>query len=158
MARKHKGQRDNYCRPCRSDYKREHYLANKQRYVDQARAQKQRLSIERNGYLLGLFAANPCADCGETNPVVLEFDHLRDKCFNIGSALPYRNWKSILAEIAKCEVVCANCHRKRTASRNPTVRAVLARAALEAGDENRTRTSTLEGSRAAATPRPRSPG
>ena len=100
--RKHKVQRDNYCRPCRSDYKREHCLAHKPRYVDQARAQRQQLATERDGYLLGLFATNPCADCGETDPLALEFDHLRDKCFNIGSALPYRNWESILAEIAKC--------------------------------------------------------
>ena len=129
--RKHKGQRDNYCRACRADYNREHYLANKQRYVDQARAQMQRLAVERHRYLLEYFGANPCADCGETNPLVLEFDHLRDKCFNIGSALPYRNWKSILAEIEKCEVVCANCHRVRTAIRMGSNRAVLVAAALK---------------------------
>ena len=46
--------------------------------------------------------------------MVLEFDHLRDKRFNIGAALPYRNWAELLAEIEKCEVVCANCHRRRT--------------------------------------------
>jgi hypothetical protein len=57
--------------------------------------------------------------------MVLEFDHLRDKCFNIGEALPYRNWASVLAEIEKCEVVCANCHRRRTARQLGWVRAVL---------------------------------
>jgi hypothetical protein len=34
--RRSKGQRDSFCRPCRAAYKREHYLANKQRYIDQA--------------------------------------------------------------------------------------------------------------------------
>jgi hypothetical protein len=34
--RREKGQRDTYCRPCRAKYKREHYLANKQRYIDAA--------------------------------------------------------------------------------------------------------------------------
>ena len=58
--------------------------------------------------------------------MVLEFDHLRDKRFSIGSALPYRNWKSILEEIEKCEVVCANCHRGRTGRRMGSVRALLA--------------------------------
>jgi hypothetical protein len=126
--RKAIGQRDSFCRPCRKAYGREHYLANRQRYVDQARAQKQRLARERTAYLLAYFAAHPCRDCGETDPLVLEFDHLRDKRFNIGSALPYRNWTTILAEIEKCEVVCANCHRRRTALRMGSVRAVLAQA------------------------------
>jgi hypothetical protein len=73
-------------------------------------------------------------DCGETDPLVLEFDHLRDKRFNIGNALPYRNWASILAEIEKCAVVCANCHRRRTARRIGSVRAVLTAAEAKAGE------------------------
>ena len=101
------------------------------------------------------FAIHPCADCGERDPLVLEFDHLRDKRFNIGSALPYRNWETILAEIEKCEVVCANCHRRRTAHRMGSVRSIVATALLEAGGGARTRALTLEGSRATATPRPR---
>ena len=132
--RKAKGQRDTYCRPCRAAYKREHYLANKQRYIDQAREQKQRLMLERTRYLLDYFSLYPCADCGESDPVVLEFDHLRDKKFNIGSALPYRNWESVLDEIAKCEVVCSNCHRRRTAKRIGSVRSILAQPIQEAGD------------------------
>ena len=103
--RKKRGQYDNMCRPCRSAYGKEHYAANRQRYVDQARIQKQRLARERTRYLLEFFVTHPCVDCGETDPVVLEFDHLRDKLFDICQALPYRNWQSILDEMAKCEVV-----------------------------------------------------
>ncbi|MEA2474508.1 MAG: hypothetical protein QOE06_2423 [Thermoleophilaceae bacterium] len=116
------------CRPCHSEYHREHYLANKQRYVDQARASKQRLRLERTEFLFDYFADHPCADCGETDPMVLEFDHLDagQKAFTIGSSVPYRNWQSILDEIAKCEVVCANCHRRRTARRIGSIRALLA--------------------------------
>ena len=88
-----------------------------QRDVDQARERKQMLAVERTTYLLAYFADHPCADCGEDDPVVLEFDHLGDKEFGVGSALPYRAWASILEEIAKCDVVCANCHRRRTARR-----------------------------------------
>ena len=109
--RKAKGQRHNYCRPCHSAYHHEHYLANKQRYIDQARERKDALRIERTRFLIEYFSTHPCTDCGEADPVVLEFDHLGDKLFNIGEALTYRNWESILAEIEKCEVVCANCHR-----------------------------------------------
>jgi hypothetical protein len=113
------------CRPCRADYKREHYLANKQRYVAQARARAQRLYLERTKYLIRFFASHPCVDCGETDPVVLEFDHLADKEFDVGRALPYRNWQSILEEIEKCEVVCRNCHRRRESKRAGALRVLL---------------------------------
>ena len=123
--RKAKGQRHNYCRPCHSAYHREHYLANKQRYVDQARRRKDLQRIDRTKYLIEYFEAHPCTDCGERDPVVLEFDHLGDKLFNIGTALTYRRWSDILAEIAKCDVVCADCHRRRTKKQQGAMRIVL---------------------------------
>ena len=116
------------CRSCRSAYKREHYLANRQRYIDQARERKEVRRLKRTRYLIEFFSTHPCVDCGERDPVVLEFDHLRDKLFEITQALPDRSWKSILDEMDKCEVVCANCHRRRTATRRGALRAVLTRA------------------------------
>ena len=62
--------------------------------------------------------ANPCVDCGETDPIVLEFDHRdpSEKLFSIGNSLGQTwRWQKIKAEIAKCDVRCANCHRRRTA-------------------------------------------
>jgi hypothetical protein len=115
--RRARGQRDSMCRPCRAAYKHEHYRANRKAYVTQARERKRALALERTRFLLEYFAEHPCVDCGETDPVVLEFDHLRDKAFDVGQSLPYRAWSAILEEIAKCEVVCANCHRRRTARR-----------------------------------------
>jgi hypothetical protein len=89
---------------------------------------KQALYLERTTYLIEYFRTHPCTDCGERDPVVLEFDHLSGKLFAIGQALPYRSWQSILDEIAKCEVVCANCHRRRTARRRGSLRAALSEA------------------------------
>jgi hypothetical protein len=123
--RKKVGQRDSLCRPCRSANGREHYLANRPRYIEQARIQKQALQLERTTYLLTYFETHPCVDCGERDPVVLEFDHLRDKSFAIGPALSRRSWQAILDEMEKCEVVCANCHRRRTARRRGSLRAAL---------------------------------
>jgi hypothetical protein len=123
--RKGRGQRDNMCRPCRAAYKREHYLANKQRYIEQAARSKRRQRVRRTLYLLEYFKTHPCLDCGETDPVVLEFDHLRDKSFDITQGLDFRNWQSILDEIEKCEVVCANCHRRRTCQRRGALRRLL---------------------------------
>ena len=124
--RRDRGQRHNLCRPCRAAYKREHYLANRQRYVDQARARKRTLTREGTAFLIALFREHPCTDCGEDDPVVLEFDHVAEKRLDVGQSLPYRAWDSVLAEIAKCEVVCANCHRRRTATRAGHLRMRLA--------------------------------
>jgi hypothetical protein len=118
----HKNQRDSFCRQCRAAYHREHYLTNRRRYIDQAAKQRARLKLERTRYLLEYFRSHPCIDCGEDDPIVLESDHLGDKEFTIGSDFCVRNWDSILAEIKKCEVVCANCHRKRTAQRRGSMR------------------------------------
>jgi hypothetical protein len=125
--RKAKGQRDSLCRPCRSAYGREHYVAHRRRYIEQAAIVKRKLTLERTRYLIKFFETHPCVDCGEADPVVLEFDHLRDKSFAIGPSLSRRSWESILEEMKKCEVVCANCHRRRTARRRGALRAVLTR-------------------------------
>ncbi len=124
---------------------REHYQANKELYKARAMASKNRSRVERTTLLLEYFKSHPCTDCGERDPVVLEFDHLRDKEFNIGAHVYYFRWETIVAEIEKCEVVCANCHRRRTASRLGSMRALLTALDTEAGDENRTRTFSLEG-------------
>lgn len=59
----------------------------------------------------------PCADCGVSYPsYVMDFDHVRGvKEFEIGkSRTPIKSPDKIRAEIAKCDIVCANCHRERT--------------------------------------------
>jgi hypothetical protein len=124
--RKARGQRDNYCRPCRAAYKQEHYAANRRRYIESARRRKLRLTSERTDYIVAFLREHPCVDCGEGDPIVLEFDHLRDKKFSISKGLQDRPWPDVLDEIAKCEVVCANCHRRRTALRGGFARAVVA--------------------------------
>lgn len=57
-----------------------------------------------------------CADCGyNEHPVVLTFDHVRgEKLFTIGDSVGSKSLQKILAEIEKCEVVCANHHALRT--------------------------------------------
>jgi hypothetical protein len=64
----------------------------------------------------------PCADCGQSYPYyVMDFDHVRGtKAFNLATAVRKAsgNFKKLFDEIAKCDVVCANCHRERTHQRN----------------------------------------
>lgn len=124
--RKARGQRDNYCRACRADYKRQHYAAHRERYVANAVRRKRTTAAERASLLVAFFRDRPCADCGESDPLVLEFDHLAHKSFNIAKGIRDHSWQSVLDEISKCEVVCANCHRRRTALRGGFARAVVA--------------------------------
>ena len=60
-----------------------------------------------------------CMDCGYSqHSSALEFDHVRgEKHFNIGARLTSVSRARLVAEMLKCDVVCANCHRVRTAER-----------------------------------------
>lgn len=60
-----------------------------------------------------------CADCKEKYPYwILEFDHLKDKSFTIGFYQKHTaTLEAVQKEIAKCDIVCANCHRNRTFQR-----------------------------------------
>ncbi|HVT76394.1 MAG TPA: hypothetical protein VHD87_05140 [Acidimicrobiales bacterium] len=102
-----------------------HYAANKRRYIDNANAWKLKLGDRRARWLLEYLAAHPCVDCGESDPVVLDFDHRRDKLFEIGRAIFFKSMEAILEEIEKCDVVCANCHRRRTARRGRFARVLF---------------------------------
>lgn len=64
-------------------------------------------------------AQHGCEDCGESDPIVLELDHWEDnKEEAVGRLVTDgAGWSRLQAELDKCAVVCANCHRKRTASR-----------------------------------------
>lgn len=74
---------------------------------------------DRRKATLKKMKGDPCADCGLVfPPECMDWDHRHGtlKVFNIGGSAT-RPWKDILAEIAKCDLVCANCHRIRTTTR-----------------------------------------
>jgi hypothetical protein len=57
-----------------------------------------------------------CADCGLADPLVLQFDHLQSKAKDIASLVRSGcGSQRLISELNKCEVRCANCHRRRTA-------------------------------------------
>ena len=65
-------------------------------------------------YILAVLRRSACTDCGERDPVVLEFDHRRDKRGNVSTMTGWASLETLRQEIAKCDVRCANCHRRRT--------------------------------------------
>lgn len=96
---------------------RRHYEANKERVKARARAHSDQMRRRVRAWLLDYLRHHPCVDCGETNPIVLEFDHTdrSEKHFNIGEAASRRmSLRRVQAEVEKCEVRCANCHRRKT--------------------------------------------
>lgn len=84
------------------------YLQKWQRIYNRRRA-KERKALIRS------YKNRPCVDCYiQFAPCAMDFHHVRGvKKFSVGYALRY-SLKATLAEIAKCDVVCANCHRIRT--------------------------------------------
>jgi transposase-like protein len=111
------GKPQHWCRVCHRSYQRSYYLRHKTYYVG---LQNER--VERNRQMIRQAKAVPCADCGQRYPpYVMDFDHRpgEKKCFNLSIAAGQTrlSWKKMMAEIAKCDIVCANCHRQRTYQR-----------------------------------------
>jgi hypothetical protein len=100
---------------------RRHYAKHRDKVIAKAKVLSKKAKDRARAYITAYLEANPCVDCGETNIIVLEFDHVGEegtKKFNISDAtrLGY-GMPKLKAEMAKCEVRCANCHRKKTYER-----------------------------------------
>lgn len=102
-----------WCKSCFAEYDRERYQSG-----DRARKEQNKANIEtkRQIFIWNILLESKCKVCGEDDPLVLEFDH-RDpetKAYNISEMLRLSEAK-ISEEVAKCDVLCANCHRRKTA-------------------------------------------
>ena len=98
--------------PARRAARQRHYQNNKDYYHKKAEEHKDRVQAH-----VRALKDNPCMDCGEKYPhYVMDFDHREGETKINSVAYIIRRWgmKKILEEIAKCDLVCANCHRERT--------------------------------------------
>ena len=112
MPRKDPDARREYNR----EYQRRWYKANRELLMQRVLRVNRRRRERGKDYVDELKRV-PCADCGvEYPPYVMDFDHIRgEKTVNLARLRNSRlAWAKLLAEIEKCEVVCANCHRIRT--------------------------------------------
>jgi hypothetical protein len=107
-----------WCRSCFSKYKAERHARNREREIRRIQRNHRRAVREHRQRVSQYLMTHPCVDCGETDTMVLEFDHLRDKLMQV-SRMVHTGWRwaAIAAEIEKCEVRCANCHRRVTRRR-----------------------------------------
>jgi hypothetical protein len=95
-----------------------HYLRNREMYLSRAISQRTKLRNEFRYNMSEFMADKFCIDCGENDMRVLELDHIDSskKVYNISQAVKLGfSWQDVLLEIEKCRVLCANCHKKRTA-------------------------------------------
>jgi hypothetical protein len=113
---KAQGSRQRYCRDCTRLQLRTHYANNHDYYIRKARKRNRATRNLNREKMLAYLALHPCVDCGEADTVCLEFDHVRgEKIKSIAALIGTYEWAFIEKEIAKCEVRCANCHRRKTA-------------------------------------------
>lgn len=103
------------CKACHSIYIKEHYSDNKKYYKDKAYIRNKDVRIENLQYTINYLKKHPCVDCGESDPLVLEFDHIKDKRKAVSRLVSMHvSTDTLQKEIDKCEVRCCNCHRRKT--------------------------------------------
>jgi hypothetical protein len=109
------GKRQSHCRACKAAYQREWYEQHRAQHKANV-AVHSKARIQQNRDIIQRAKAVPCTDCGFSYPpYVMDFDHVRGtKLGTIASWYVSISGSVLRAEIAKCEVVCAKCHRRRT--------------------------------------------
>ncbi len=106
-----------YCSACRREYDRQYY---RERGKTARRLRQRERVRQARLWMAALKEGIPCTDCGGVYPVwVMHWDHLPgfDKVDAISSLVSSRSRTITLAELQKCELVCANCHVLRTTGR-----------------------------------------
>jgi hypothetical protein len=111
-----------WCRSCFAAY----FRARGDLHRRQSKTAKLARQRAMRAHVLEYLLRHPCVDCGERDPVVLEFDHIEEKSAHVSDLISHCASKTAIdAEIARCEVVCTNCHRRRTAHRAGWRRAAI---------------------------------
>jgi hypothetical protein len=110
--------KSSYCVECQRAYTRDHYRGNVGYYVVKAKQHKAEY-IKELTRIIDHAKDKPCVDCGRRFPsCAMDLDHVRGKKIMAVALMRVHCWSldKVLAEISKCEVRCAVCHRIRTHS------------------------------------------
>lgn len=109
------GKKCSWCKECMSHYDKLRYKKIKSKRDKQIKKKAEEYLTENMTKIREYLKSHPCTDCGESDPIVLQFDHLSGKRANISMIVRSWKWETVKEEIGKCEVRCANCHMRRTA-------------------------------------------
>jgi hypothetical protein len=106
---------DYICRDCARKKYKKYYAENVVYERERTYTRRIKNRSINQGYIFEYLREHPCVDCGQNDPLVLDFDHLYDKTYNVSymSAFGY-SIESMKEEIKKCEIRCCNCHRRKT--------------------------------------------
>jgi hypothetical protein len=99
------------CKLCRREESKQEYVKNGEKYRTRAKNQRPHTRNKYKELIQNIRTHYGCAYCNEKEDCCLDFHHLRDKQGHVTSMIG-KSVGQICAEIAKCIVVCANCHRK----------------------------------------------
>lgn len=114
--RRKTGKQQSNCIVCCNSISKDWYSRNREYKLGLVAKDREARTTINHKNLVQYLLSHPCVDCGESDPVVLEFDHVRGEKKNIISKMIRTyNWSIIEEEIAKCDIRCANCHRRKTA-------------------------------------------
>ena len=106
------------CRSCNREYQRSWLSKNRETQRKRVNDNNKKLKKRNAEYICNFLSANPCVVCSESDIVVLDFDHIdpKTKYKTISEMIrTASSLEKIIEEIAKCQVLCANCHRRKTA-------------------------------------------
>ena len=106
-----------WCKECFREYDRAKWKSSKTRRKNNLEKNAKRV-IRNKQFVWDYCKKHPCEDCGKENPVVLGFDHMNPELKRTEVSNLIRcayGLDTIKKEIAKCRVLCANCHMERTA-------------------------------------------
>ena len=106
---------DKLCSGCKERKPKDEFYGIKRKCGTCKSCQKQS-QINRRIFINDYLSDKNCVDCGESNPIVLDFDHRKNKTMDISRMIRNNVSKDrLLTEIQKCDIRCCNCHRIRTA-------------------------------------------
>ena len=107
------------CKICIQKMQKAHYIKSEKRRKS---VEYRRINSKQNSknIIYKHLINNPCINCGETDPIILQFHHVKGKkIFAIANAIRLGiNIENLKNEISKCEILCSNCHLKKTAQKN----------------------------------------
>ena len=111
------GIRHSVCKTCTAERSKRLYREDKSGQLERVRLNNQRYRQTAREYVLEYLSNHPCSNCGETDPRVLEFHHEGEKSSEVSRLMGRgASLDVIKTEISRCVVLCANCHRRLTAS------------------------------------------
>ncbi len=101
-----------YCKLCQNSYHKSYYERNKSRWI----LSNSKIEERNRKFIYEYLSQHPCEECGENDPIVLEFHHKANKSIEVSVVIKNKiSIEKIKLEIEKCSVLCANCHKRITA-------------------------------------------